>query len=71
MSDSTKSAREFEQLIEQKCRELHARASFIADQIAAGEDTTFAVAMLKDSESGVTFWVHQLVKLTEGEADRG
>lgn len=46
MTDPIKSAREFEQLIEQKCRELHARASFIADQIAAGDDTNFAVAML-------------------------
>ena len=71
MTDPIKSAREFEQLIEQKCRELHARASFIADQIAAGDDTNFAVAMLKDSESGVGFWVAELVKLAEGEANRG
>lgn len=71
MTDRIKSAREFEQLIERKCRELHARASFIADQIADGADTTFAVAMLKDSESGVSFWISELVKLTEGEASRG
>lgn len=71
MTDPIKSACEFERLIEQKCRELHARASFIADQIAAGDDTTFAVAMLKDSESGLGFRGAELVKLAEGEANRG
>jgi hypothetical protein len=71
MTDRIKSAREFEQLIERKCRELHARASFIADQIAAGDDTTFAVAMLKDSASGVSFRVAELVELAEGEANHG
>ncbi|NJS39825.1 MAG: hypothetical protein HC783_13320 [Rhodobacteraceae bacterium] len=71
MTDRIESAREFARLIEQKCRELHARASFVADQISSGDDTTFAVAMLKDSESGVGFWVDALVKLTEGEAHRG
>ena len=64
------SAREFERMIEQKCRELHNRARSLADQIADGEDTTFALAMLKDSESGVTFWVSELAKLA-GEASRG
>lgn len=71
MNEPISSARELERMIGQKCRELHARASFIADQIAAGDDTTFAVAMLKDSESGVGFWVDALVKLTESEAHRG
>ena len=71
MIDRSQRARELEQLLFQKGRELHARASFIADQIAAGDDTTFVVAMLKESESAVTFWVSELVKLAEGPADHG
>lgn len=71
MTNRTQTASEYVQLLFQKGRELHLRASSVANQIAAGEDTTFAVAMLRESQSAVDFWTDELVKLAEAEASRG
>lgn len=56
--------RELVELVDGKTRELHARLSFLVDELSAGgrdrQNLPFFLAMIDESESAVAFWTAEI-----------